>query len=299
MIMDAPAVRSSLSVLRMRWRLSPCGTFRLPEFPGSMLRGAFGRAMRDMVCSRPYTPCHRCNLAARCLFPRFFPGLGPPRHRQGQPDFPPAPFALRWDASETGRIYCGPAAQWHFECILFGDAIAAAPVVEAAWHRSAAAGLGPSRVPHHAVLEAIAGPAPLLDDGEISIPAGRIELVFETPLRLREEGTYLRRPEWPQIARAMWRRWYLLEPPHARDGLPDPEAAARGVRARWIELAWREFVRRSARHGRLLLGGVVGRLELEGDLAAALPLVRAAATIHAGKGATFGLGRVSWRFVHR
>jgi hypothetical protein len=40
------------------------------------------------------------------------------------------------------------------------------------------------------------------------------------------------------------------------------------------------------------LGGVVGTLTLEGDLAPFASLLRAAEVLHAGKGATFGLGKV-------
>jgi hypothetical protein len=40
------------------------------------------------------------------------------------------------------------------------------------------------------------------------------------------------------------------------------------------------------------LGGLVGRLTLEGDLAPFAPLLRAAEILHAGKGAVFGLGKV-------
>ncbi|MFL6260778.1 MAG: CRISPR system precrRNA processing endoribonuclease RAMP protein Cas6 [Thermoanaerobaculia bacterium] len=40
------------------------------------------------------------------------------------------------------------------------------------------------------------------------------------------------------------------------------------------------------------LGGLVGTLTLEGDLAPFAPLLRAAEILHAGKGAVFGLGKI-------
>lgn len=43
------------------------------------------------------------------------------------------------------------------------------------------------------------------------------------------------------------------------------------------------------------LGGLVGDLHLEGDLAPFAPLLRAAEVVHVGKGATFGLGKVEIR----
>ena len=41
----------------------------------------------------------------------------------------------------------------------------------------------------------------------------------------------------------------------------------------------------------MTLGGFVGTLDLEGDLAPFIPLLRTAEIVHLGKGATFGLGR--------
>jgi CRISPR/Cas system endoribonuclease Cas6 (RAMP superfamily) len=40
------------------------------------------------------------------------------------------------------------------------------------------------------------------------------------------------------------------------------------------------------------LGGLVGHLRLQGDLAPFAPLLRTAELVHVGKGATFGLGKV-------
>lgn len=40
------------------------------------------------------------------------------------------------------------------------------------------------------------------------------------------------------------------------------------------------------------LGGVVGEMELEGELAPFAELLRRAELVHVGKGATLGMGRV-------
>jgi hypothetical protein len=40
------------------------------------------------------------------------------------------------------------------------------------------------------------------------------------------------------------------------------------------------------------LGGLVGSLTLEGDVAPFAPLLRATEILHSGKGAVFGLGKV-------
>ncbi len=40
------------------------------------------------------------------------------------------------------------------------------------------------------------------------------------------------------------------------------------------------------------LGGLVGEIELTGELAPFAPLLHTAQLLHVGKGATFGLGRI-------
>ncbi len=59
------------------------------------------------------------------------------------------------------------------------------------------------------------------------------------------------------------------------------------------DLRWLDWERWSQRQNAAMkLGGLVGTLTLEGDVAPFAPLLRAAEVLHAGKGATFGLGKV-------
>ena len=58
-------------------------------------------------------------------------------------------------------------------------------------------------------------------------------------------------------------------------------------------LRWHDWERWSERQqSAMKLGGLMGTVTLEGDLAPFGPLLRMAEVIHVGKGATFGLGRV-------
>jgi len=43
----------------------------------------------------------------------------------------------------------------------------------------------------------------------------------------------------------------------------------------------------------MLFGGLLGQLDLEGDLTPFVPLLRTAEILHVGKGATFGLWRIA------
>jgi hypothetical protein len=48
----------------------------------------------------------------------------------------------------------------------------------------------------------------------------------------------------------------------------------------------------------MVFGGLLGTLDVEGDLAPFVPLLRAAEILHVGKGATFGLGRIAVGLPH-
>jgi hypothetical protein len=66
------------------------------------------------------------------------------------------------------------------------------------------------------------------------------------------------------------------------------------VRIAAADLRWHDWQRWSQRqNAAMMLGGVLGSLTLEGDLAPFVPLLRTAEVVHVGKGATFGLGKLS------
>jgi len=65
------------------------------------------------------------------------------------------------------------------------------------------------------------------------------------------------------------------------------------VRIAASDLHWFDWERYSNRQERTMnFGGLLGHVELEGDLAPLAALLRAAEVVHVGKGATFGLGKV-------
>ena len=65
------------------------------------------------------------------------------------------------------------------------------------------------------------------------------------------------------------------------------------VRIAAADVHWQDRERWSQRQQTSMkLGGIVGRLVLEGELEPFAPLLRAAEVVHLGKGATFGLGKV-------
>lgn len=59
--------------LQLRFKLAAQKQAHLPRFKGSLLRGAFGHALRCLVCvMRPGEHCENCMLRSQCIFSRLF-----------------------------------------------------------------------------------------------------------------------------------------------------------------------------------------------------------------------------------
>lgn len=62
----------------------------LPPYKGAVFRGAFGHALRRLVCAAPRTECRDCPLRARCLYVALFEPPPPPGFADAA-KFPQAP----------------------------------------------------------------------------------------------------------------------------------------------------------------------------------------------------------------
>lgn len=315
--MPSPAPLYSLprlSYSRLRFTLTSRQASRLPAFKGSMLRGAWGHALREIACTMgPAQSCATCRHCATCintqLFETFVAGEPPPFLRRVAT--PPRPYVFEPEGLEEA-LPAGGALR--FDLLLLGKAMALAPFAVLAVERSAEHGLSVRRHPFHlerAEAQDASGEWRLLGLGEAAPLAGRIgdepvtgeapqrlRLSLLTPTRLLDGGERIQKVEFRQLAFRMLRR--VLELAHF---FGDPGEinwhfrpllhACEGVEILNPRLSWVDWDRYSNRQQtKMTLGGFMGTLELAGELAPFLPLLRAVEVVHVGKGATFGLGRV-------
>lgn len=138
-----PAIPS----LCLRFTLTAQHAGPLPAFKGSMLRGAFGHALRRTVCVMgPQQPCASCLLRRQCVYPRLFETFidgDPPRFLRGL-DTAPRPYVFEpFDTSQT----CTPGSLLQFDLILLGQAIELHPYAIFAVTQMAEQGLGFRRLP--------------------------------------------------------------------------------------------------------------------------------------------------------
>jgi len=321
--MDTPTLLNlpTIPYLRLRLTLLAEEPATLPPYQGSMLRGAFGHALRHLVCAAgPRQPCDTCRLRRGCHYTRLFETFidgDPPPFLRGL-ETAPRPYVFEPDVShlDRGSPRYAPGDPLGFDLLLFGQATDLAGWALLAVERMAEAGLGARRA--RFALDRVLARDPqgswkvLRDAGRWTgrdvpppseparngLPAERIILCFPTPLRLPVQGRLATRFNVRNLAFPIVRRVLELATFHVPGAELDWELRpllehAGTVRIAASDLRWYDCQRYSNRQERKVdLGGLRGQMELEGDLAPLAPLLRAAEVVHVGKGATFGLGKM-------
>lgn len=303
------SLRLPFPLLDLRFEAALEGPLALPPYPGGLLRGAFGAALRQLSCMTGFRTCVGCPLRATCPYPLLFEpppaDLAPVGLPRAQDGLPP-PFILRLPEADPG-----PDGQFSFGMRLVGHGIERLAYVIEAWRRVFARGLGQERVRGELVAVRAAGAGDPVWEGEEILrpppvaptlePAGaQVALVTRTPLRLQREG----RPYDPAAVTprafiaAVIRRARLLAI-HAGDEaqaevaqwpVADWLALADGIGHR-PALAWRNWHRFSARQRqRMNLGGLVGQWAWAEVPEPVQALLRLGELLHVGKEASFGLG---------
>jgi hypothetical protein len=288
----------------------------MPAYQGSMLRGAFGHALRRTVCVLgPRQACDGCVLRQACVYMRIFEPFvegEPPPFLRGI-DQAVRPYVFE-PLGHEGRL--APGETLRFDLLLFGQAVGLQAYAILAVERMARSGLGSGRARFRLALVEAADPGgatrrlfaagsppssvparPLVRPPG-ALPPGPVSLHFLTPLRLKVRDRLNDHPTFRGLAFNMLRR--VLEMAHFH--VPSAEIdwsfrdyldRADAVHIAGADLRWHDWERWSQRQqSTMKLGGLVGHLHLEGDLAPFGPLLRAAEIVHVGKGATFGLGKV-------
>jgi hypothetical protein len=302
--------------LRLQLTLEAEEPASLPPFHGSMLRGAFGHALRRTVCVMgPEQPCASCLLRHACVYTRIFEP-----YVEGEPP----PFLRGIDQAVRPYVFepldgeglWEPGELLRFDLLLFGQAVDLQAYAFLAVERMARAGLGSRRSRFRLVrVEAqeaggstrllfaagsapSASPAPPMMPPASPLPVGPVALRLVTPLRIKVRDRLNDHPTFRDLAFNMLRRVLELAHFHVPGAVIDWSFRALldradEVRVASADLRWHDWERWSQRQQTSMkLGGIVGRLVLEGDLTPFAALLRTSEVVHLGKGATFGLGKV-------
>ena len=85
-----------LPLARYRFTAQVQQPLALPEYAGSLLRGQFGAALRNVACMTRQPTCPGCPLLQTCPYTRIFEAPPPPKGQHALQDFSqiPNPYVL-------------------------------------------------------------------------------------------------------------------------------------------------------------------------------------------------------------
>ncbi|GGY39110.1 CRISPR-associated protein Cas6 [Bacterioplanes sanyensis] len=287
-----------LPIARFRFEVRASQDFTLPLYAGSMLRGAFGHALRRLSCMTRQPSCDGCLLYAGCPYTRIF------ERRDAQ--LCSNTYVI--EAPDPGQRRLAAGEHWHFNLVLFGDALQQVALIFLAWEQALARGLSKHNIAMqlHAVYDTSTEQLCYQPGGQINAwqtvshptteQANKARLRFLTPLRLQQHGSILgpQQITAPALLMALARRYSTLASSNPQDpGVDFKRLKQQAQRLNThTQLRWLDWQRYSNRQQQVMpLGGVVGNIELTGDLNELWPLLQLGQWLHIGKSASFGLGR--------
>ena len=303
-----PSTLPCLTVGRYRARFRAKAPVRLSAFPGSAWRGALGHALKRAVCMTRLPQCRKCPLYHSCAYPYFYDTPPPPgTAKMRRYETAPHPFILEpgeggGEDYTLGFTLVGLANR---HLALFIHALAKAAegpkgvagnqLIIIAVEQEVAPGSDDWRLIYRpgASLEPL---PPVWHKAPDAPPACRLKLL--TPLRVKREGRHVGPDEFrfADLFGNLLRRVSMLTAFHTDTPLETDFRAlmelARAIEAP-CELNWQDKTRYSNRQKTFMkMGGVLGQIDLAGiDLTPFWPYLWLGQWIHAGSGATMGLGQ--------
>lgn len=301
-------IMTALPAHRYQFNCRVLEPLKLGFYAGSMLRGAFGKALRKTVCVTHMKSCDHCLLLRQCTYPKLFETPATPSQFQTFSDIP-HPYVL--EPPPLGERQLTAGDRFSFNLVLVGQAISALPLVIFAVQAAMKNGLGPGNAkaelldvvfePDQAIAQTIYSTAdPTLHSAPAFMPSplvaqDTLTLELTPPLRLQHHGQLLAATmTGKDFLMALVRRYYLLQEFHGEHYQPPDfkalSKAAAGIvshnRFRWCE--WTRYSNRQQQ--KMAFRGVLGQLTLSGDLAPFLSLLAQGQWLHVGTKTTFGMG---------
>lgn len=301
---------NQLTFARFQFNFQVETPLHLNFYSGSMLRGAFGHALRHLSCMTKMPDCKSCMLYRSCPYPLVFET--PPQQSEFQAFSQiPNPYMIEPPPLGSKDYQIGEVLS--FNMVLVGWAMAQLPLIIFAWQRALQQGLGKERS-RARLLNVIVEPdqpqAQIIydtaQDKEVQAYSPTVQpllanteeltLQFVTPLRIQKQDKILTREMTARdFLSALVRRYFLLLEFHGEHyHAPDFAALieqAQAVSAE-VDFHWCDWQRYSNRQQQAMnLGGVLGTVLLRGDLSEFLIMLQAGQWLHIGKETTFGMGQ--------
>ncbi len=256
-----------------------------PFFLGSQLRGAFGYAIKRVVCINPSFKCDECFAKDNCLYYQFYEEKN-------------VYHKYRFDY-ELGKSY------YDFSVYLFDDTVSKLPyVVSALYQMITKIGFGKDRKTY-TKFDMFVNDSSIFKEDEIILPkdyekefnidtfSPNILVRFVTPLRLKKNNRFIRPEELEieNLVNSIYKREQKLENLENKE-LKKLDFESKGDMVK-KELKFLDLSRYSNRQKtKLKIGGLVGEIEIRDIDEKSYRLLKLGEIIGVGKQTVFGLGKI-------
>lgn len=304
----------SIPLMTYRFYFDTHQPVRLPDYPGSAWRGAFGHALKKTVCVIRNTPCHQCLLKHACAYSYIFE-TPPPSNTEKMRKYnsTPHPFVFRFAEKPTTEEYS-------LDMNLFGHGQRFFPYIIHAMHMAGQDGIGGNRQPFRLNrIDAIdfqgqpitvyqeaelRNQSPLQSPSPPQMPE-KINITFHSPVRIKQDNKNLgdNHFNFGALFGSLLRRismicYFHTDTPLETD-FAELAAAARNIQFSTQNLHWYDWTRYSSRQQtEMQMGGVLGSVSLDmqglGDF---WPYLWLGQWTHVGKGTSMGMGAYTIDFT--
>jgi CRISPR-associated endoribonuclease Cas6 len=267
------------------------------------------------VCSEREKECAGCSLRSNCVYSYVFETSVPYEDGKQQDKDVPHPFIIEPPIDE--RRHYGIDDRLDFDLVLIGRAVEYMPFFIFAFEEVGRVGVGKNkgRYSLEKVIGMNNGEETLIYDGkshfrdyfqtmdsndimkeaDLADPY-HVKLRFLTPARIKYNGKFIDNANFEIMIRNLLRRLSSLAEVHCDEkweldwkGLIERTKVIKTVHS---DLVWKDWERYSQRQDtKLKMGGFLGEITFEGDLAEFMPFLKLGEYLHIGKGTVFGLGK--------
>lgn len=323
-------------IARYRFTAKVNGALRMPGYSGSLLRGQFGAALRDLACMTRQPTCNNCPLLQTCPYIKIFEALPSSEHSLQKFSHIPNAYVieppLATDDLAPFDLFDGD--ELVFNMVLFGQCVSQLALIIFAWQKAFKRGLSKEKIPLELLKVEYVGEyadevetvwssqtAKLLPH-QVSLTADclpnfesvnaatlqTLRLHIYTPLRIQNNGTPLGANNLnpKTFITTLARRFTLLMEFHAGqshgDLVPAISTLAEQIQVQsHHNLKWHNWIRYSSRQQQEMnLGGVIGTWDLTATQQVwqiIWPWIYLGQWAHVGKNATMGMGHYSAEFL--
>ncbi|MCL0065556.1 CRISPR system precrRNA processing endoribonuclease RAMP protein Cas6 [Dehalococcoidia bacterium] len=309
----------SIYFAKFRFSLKLLENVSLPAYLGSTLRGGFGHVFKRTVCISRDRNCMDCLLIGKCVYSYCFETpTGQETALSYTSSNHPHPFII--EPPHESQSWPRQNDHINFNVVLIGNGIDYLPYFVFVFDELGRSGLGRERGKY--LLEKVEALSDftntqyetIYDSCRKFLSNGyqvrrfadiaeetsgytrrRLAIRFVTPTRIKYQGRIEVEVNFSVLIKNLLRRISLLSEMHCNSRLDldyaDLIEKARNVRIVKSNLHWYDWERYSSRQkAKMKLGGFVGDITFEGDLAEFMPFIKLGEYLHVGKGTSFGLG---------